>query len=117
MKAYEGFRDRWDKLPKWANASLLQMAREIKQLEARVTELQNQDLDATDTRALPGGSQGWYPLPSHQQYEFDLDDKTTIQVGVRKEWNGLWLSVNAVHGQLEVAPRSSNLIYVRGAQD
>lgn len=117
MKAYEGFRDRWDRLPKWANASLLQMDRDIKSLEAQVEELTSHSV--TDTKTRSGSSLEWYNLPGGQEYEFALSDEdaitaSPIQVQVRKEWDGLWLAINVKHGGLSIQPRSSNLIYVRG---
>lgn len=120
MRAYEGFRDRWDRLPKWANASLVQMDQQIQSLEARVAELQGTEV--TDTKARPGSSLAWYPLPSGQEYEFDMSDEDTIgaspiQIVRRMEWNGLWLAINSKHGGLTVSPRSSNVIYVRGSED
>ena len=70
-------RELWDRLPKTANASLEQMDQQIQSLEARVAELQGTEV--TDTKARPGSSLAWYPLPSGQEYEFDMSDEDKLR--------------------------------------
>lgn len=103
------------KLPQYAQQAIESLRRQVMSLRKRVAELESGD-DTTGTRARSGTSLVWYPLPANQQYEFDLDGESGVEVGVRQEHDGLWLAINAVHGRLEVAPRASNLIHVRESQ-
>ncbi len=103
-----------DRLPKWAQRELQHLEYEAAGLKRRVAELENGE-DDTGTRARAGSSLAWYPLPRHQHYEFDLDgDHNKVQVFVRDEHGERSLEINSVYGALEIQPRSSNLIRVKG---